>query len=328
MNTANSLPSWPNFKAVQLASPNPGPRLLVLGAVHGNEVSGTLGIQRVLAEFEAGQWQLASGSVTFVPTTNPLAYRLGRRIGDRNLNRNLAPTDQPQEFEDHIANWLCPLMAQHDVLLDLHSFSDQGQAFVMVGPEDNSDALEPFSQAQAEQAMALRLGVKRFVHGWLSTYERGVLRRREGAAAHPDRQALLNTDARYGVGTTEYRRSVGGYAMTLEGGNHADPQAPEVAYRAIHNTLAHLALVSAPAPPPATQIEALRIYEVIDRVHEQDQFSRAWASFDALRAGETIGTRADGTPVTAPHDGYILFPTSKAQPGQEWFYLARASERL
>ena len=29
----------------------PGPRLVVLGAVHGNETCGTQGIERVLAEF-------------------------------------------------------------------------------------------------------------------------------------------------------------------------------------------------------------------------------------------------------------------------------------
>jgi hypothetical protein len=34
---------------------------------------------------------------------------------------------------------------------------------------------------------------------------------------------------RYGVGTTEYMRSAGGYALTLECGHHADPAAPDVA---------------------------------------------------------------------------------------------------
>jgi predicted deacylase len=47
-------------------------------------------------------------------------------MGDRNLNRNLRPTAVPQDFEDRIANVLCPLLDAHDVLLDLHSF--QGPA--------------------------------------------------------------------------------------------------------------------------------------------------------------------------------------------------------
>ncbi len=328
MNITKSTQALPYFKAVQLASPTAGPRLLVLGAVHGNEVCGTQGIQRVLAEFDAGALTLACGSVTFVPVTNPLAYQKAQRSGDRNLNRNLAPTTQPLEYEDHIANWLCPLMAQHDVLLDLHSFQGQGQAFVMVGPRDNQGELEPVAHAAQEEAMALRLGVRRFVDGWLSTYARGVQRRRAAMGADASRQALLNTDARYGVGTTEYMRSVGGYALTLECGNHADPQAPEVAYRAIRNTLAHLGLVQSAPPEVAQQTEALSIYEVIDRAHADDRFSRSWASFDALKRGDVIGTRADGTPVAAPDDGYILFPAALAAPGQEWFYLAKASTRL
>jgi len=77
-----------------------------------------------------------------------------------------------------------------------------------------------------------------------------------------------------------------------------------------------------------TDTEALRLYQVIDRAYADDQFARAWASFDRVRAGEIIGTRHDGTPVTADCDGYIVFPNPNAQPGQEWFYLARSSARV
>ncbi len=317
-----------HFKAVSYQTLKPGPRLLVLGAVHGNETSGTKGILRVLAEIEAQALSLVAGSVTFVPITNPLAYERGQRVGDRNLNRNLAPSAEPREFEDHIANWLCPLMARHDVLLDLHSFQAVGRAFVMVGPENNADSLEPFAQSQAEVALALRLGVGRFVDGWLSTYAVGVARRRAAIGSVSSREQQLDTDPRYGVGTTEYMRSVGGYALTLECGQHNDPQAPEVAYRAILNTLAHLGHIDAPEPQAATNIEALRIYDVIDKAHELDQFCRPWSSFDPLQAGDLIGTRHDGTPVRAETPGYILFPNAKAGVGHEWFYLAKANPRL
>jgi predicted deacylase len=62
-----------HFKAVSYQSLRPGPRLLVLGAVHGNETSGTQGILRVLGEIESKALSLVAGSVTFVPITNPLA---------------------------------------------------------------------------------------------------------------------------------------------------------------------------------------------------------------------------------------------------------------
>ncbi|MCP6646123.1 hypothetical protein NL493_28685, partial [Klebsiella pneumoniae] len=90
--------------------------------------------------------------------------------GDRNLNRNLGPKDAPQDYEDRIANALCPLLAAHEVLLDLHSFHTGGEPFAMLGPQDNSGPLEPFAHAAAEDAMALRLGARRLLEGWLDTY--------------------------------------------------------------------------------------------------------------------------------------------------------------
>ena len=321
-----------HFQSVTFSGLQPGARLIVLGAVHGNETCGSRAIRRVIGEIESGAQKLVAGQVCFVPVTNPLAYAHQRRMGDRNLNRNLAPTEAPVEFEDHIANWLCPLLAQHDALLDLHSFHTAGQPFVMLGPEDNAGTLEPFARAAEETALALRLGVQRFVDGWLDTYAAGVARRVAAGVSSAEADArpvdLKAADARYGVGTTEYMRAHGGIALTLECGQHDDPAAPDVAWRAIRNTLAHLGMTAEPAPAPVTQTEALSLYAVIDRIHSGDHFARRWSSFDPVRAGERIGTRHDGTPVTAEVDGYVVFPNPAAQPGQEWFYLARRSARL
>jgi predicted deacylase len=310
------------FESIQFTTTATGPRLIVTGAVHGNETCGTVAIRRVLREIEEGRLTLAAGQVTFVPVTNPLAYERRQRQGDRNLNRKLAPTDDPREFEDHVANWLCPLLARHDVLLDLHSFHTPGEPFVMVGPEDNAGPLQPFAHAAREEALAVRLGVRRIVDGWLETYAAGVARRLAQNAPGAD----LNPD--YGVGTTEYMRRVGGWAFTLECGQHDDPRAPEVAYRAILNTLAHLRLVDAPPPAPATDVEALHLFEVVDKAHDDDRFGREWASFDPVQAGALIGTRHDGTPVHAQSDGRIVFPNPAAKAGQEWFYLARPHTRF
>jgi predicted deacylase len=317
-----SEPGTLHFQSTSFTGLVPGERLIVLGAVHGNETCGTQAIRRVVGELEAGQFGIVAGSVTFVPVANPLAYARHQRMGERNLNRNLVPTDAPQEFEDRVANWLCPLLAQHDALLDLHSFHTAGEPFAMLGPEDNTGRLEPFARAAEETALALSLGVRRFVDGWLDTYAAGVARRRAAGAS------AREADVHYGVGTTEYMRAQGGIALTLECGQHDDPAAPEVAYRAIHNSLAHLGLTAAPAPAPVVGTEALRLYQVVDRVYAGDQFARAWASFDRVAAGEAIGTRHDGTPVVADCDGYIVFPNPAALPGQEWFYLAKSSMRV
>ncbi|MDQ6639405.1 MAG: succinylglutamate desuccinylase/aspartoacylase family protein, partial [Pseudomonadota bacterium] len=296
------------FKSISYACPRTGTRLVVLGAVHGDETCGTRAIERVVAELDAGTLALAAGRVTFVPVTNPLAYAARRRAGDRNLNRKLQPATTPREHEDHVANWLCPLLAANEVLLDLHSFRAPGTPFVFLGPADNAGALEPFAQAAREEALALRLGVGRAVDGWLATYASGIARRRELAASFPG--AVLDLDPAYGIGTTEYMRSVGGCAVTLECGQHEDPEAVEVAYRAIVNTLAHLRLIDAADPAPATDMESLHLSEVVDKVDAGDTFARPWQGFERVAAGERIGTRHDGTAVVAPFDGVIVFPNA------------------
>lgn len=302
----------------------PGPRLLVLGAVHGNEVCGPQAITQLLQEIDSGQLGIERGIVTFVPITNPLAYQRQQRTGERNLNRNMAPSAIPQDFEDRIANVLCPLLDAHDVLLDLHSFHTSGAPFVMIGPQNNSGALEPFSHAEAEMRLALCTGAPRIVEGWLDTYARGVARR----AAAPEatgtaRAQTLVTNPNYGVGSTEYMRSRGGYGVTLECGQHNDPQGVQVAHHAILQTLALLNMISRPLEATPTEREILRLVDVTDRAHAEDRFGREWRSFDAVKAGELIGTRHSGARVTAPHDGFVVFPNPRAEPGQEWFYMAR-----
>jgi uncharacterized protein len=307
------------LRAHHFAGFEPGPKLIVLGAVHGNEVAGTRGIERVLAELDAGAWRIERGSLTLVPVTNALAYAQGTRNGERNLNRRLMPTHAPHDNEDRIANLLCPWLAAHDVLLDLHSFRSAGEPFVMRGPADNRAALEPFAHEVAEAWLAMHLGPTRIVDGWLSAYAQGAARRRA--------RGLPDADPSYGVGTTETMRAHGGYAITLECGQHADPQGPQVAYRAIRQAVACLGLADLPLQPPAPPFECLSLVTVIDREHVDDRFAREWKSFDALRQGDLIAHRHDGTPLVAEHDGRIVFPDPGALPGREWFYLAAPSTR-
>ena len=224
------------------AAAQAGPRLMVLGGVHGDETCGTTAIARIVRELDDGAIELACGQLSLVPVANPLARRLGRREGERNLNRSFRPTAQPNDLEARLTNALCPLLAAHDVLLDLHSFQSAGDAFAMIGPRDNDGALEPFRRAYEEGQLALHLGTTRVVEGWLDIYAAGMAQR--GVAA--TEEALV-----FGWGTNEFMRSEGGYAVTLECGQHNDPAAPEVAYRAIRAALLHLGLTSGAAADPA-----------------------------------------------------------------------------
>lgn len=312
------------LRVLGYAALQPGPRLLVMGGVHGDETCGTAGIERVRDELDSGALGLRCGQLTMVPVANPLARRRLQREGDRNLNRSFQPRAVPLDHEDHLANLLCPLIDRHEVLLDLHSFESQGEAFAMIGPRNNTGSLEPFARADEEGRLARALGTPTVVEGWLDIYAEGLAQRAGGAVPTADEIA-------YGRGTNEYIRSQGGYGVTLECGQHRDPAAPEVAWRAIRRTLALLGMADLPpglasAPAPAHP-RLLRLASVTDRLDEGDRFVREWATFDAVANGEPIGHRHDGTLLAAPGDGFIVFPNARALPGSEWFYFATLSER-
>ena len=286
----------------------PGPSLVVLGAVHGNEVCGAHAIVRAIDDLTHGRLRLLRGRLTLVPVANPLAFAQATREGQRNLNRRFLPQPDPQDYEDRITHQLAPLLAQHEVLLDLHSFHTPGDPFAMVGPRNNSGAREPFARAAEEMALARALGAQQVVEGWLEVYDRAARLRGE----LPDDE---------GIGTNEYMRSQGGYAVTIECGQHEDPEAIDVATRAIHGALAHLELAHVLAPPRFAG-PAARLKDVVLRESPADRLAQDWHSFDAVQAGDVIAHRADGTPVAAPYDGCVLFPHPEAEVGQELFYLA------
>ena len=294
---------WRSWTALE-----PGPALVVLGAVHGNEVSGAHAIVRAMDDLQHGRLLLQRGRLTLVPVANPRAFAQNTREGERNLNRRFVPRPDPQDYEDRVTRQLAPLLAQHDALLDLHSFHTAGEPFAMVGPRDNQGTREPFARAAEEMALARALGAPQVVEGWLEVYDRAA-------------RARGDTPGDEGIGTNEYMRSQGGYAVTLECGRHDDPQAVEVAERALHGALRRLGLADVPAPA-AFRGPAARLRDVALRAAPADRLARDWHSFDRVQTGELIATRADGTPLLAPHDGWLLFPHPEAEVGQEWFYLA------
>ncbi|GAB2483049.1 M14 family metallopeptidase [Comamonas humi] len=292
------------------AATEPGPALIILGAVHGNEQSGTHAIRRWVQRFEAGQAQLLRGRLTLVPVANPKAFARNTREGDRNLNRRFLPHEQPLDYEDHAVSVLAPLLASHDALLDLHSYEGDGVPFAMTGPQNNPGPLEPFARAAEELALAQAVGLPRIVQGWLEVYDKAVQASR----------GRMRSDE--GLGTNEFMRSRGGYAITVESGAHDEPAAIEVADRAIAGALQLLGLVDLqPSPQPAHQI--VRLQEVFIKRHGGDRLACSWKNFDPFRRGDLLATREDGTPIHAPFDGCMLFPHDDAPLDREWFYLAR-----
>lgn len=304
-----------------------GPALVVLGAVHGNEVCGALALRQLQQELLQGRWPLQRGRLTLVPVANPLAWSLRTRDGERNLNRGFALQTVCSTQEDRVVAELAPLLARHDVLLDLHSFSSHGPAFAMVGPP-KATAREPLVRADAELALAQRLGVSHIVQGWLDVYD------------HMQRQRGLPVDE-LGKGTNEWMREQGGLAITLECGQHDELAAVGRAHAAtlalmhelgllapsdalVHATLGRMvaavaACGSVPASPPVLPV---RLSHVWLREALGDRLLYPWQPFSPVVAGTPLLSRADGRLELAPCDGQVLFPNPLAELSEELLYFA------
>ncbi len=295
-----------------------GPKLIVIGAIHGNEPCGPRAIERVISDCRTGRLSVRRGEVTFVPVANLKAYRQRTREGDRNLNRDLREKTLPEDYEDKVGNRICSLLRENDVLLDIHSFRGDGEPFVFAGPLDNDGDVEPFRHAKAEGEFAVRLGTSIVIHGWLDIYGRFLKERTR--LGHSNR---ANSE---GFGTTEYMRFSGGYGVTLECGSHDDPESIEVGYTAILNALAHLCLIDAPAPK-VSMASAIQIVDVLLCEAEGDRLEGTWKTGDAIAGGQVIARRASGEALISPSAGYIIFPNHQAKPGDGLCYFGVASPR-
>lgn len=287
------------IKSVTYAAEQPGIKLLVIAAIHGNEKCGTVACDRVIHEIESGAVRLVRGQVTFVPIGNPWAYELDRRFVERNLNRYLVPMKEPDCYEAKLGNILCPMLEDCEVHLSIHSYTVGGAPFIIVAPKD-----------KREHLFASALGLYTQLTGWEEAY---ASTGRKSLSAKP-------ADDEEATGSLEYARRHGAMAVTIECGQHRDPDAPEVAYRAIRNALRYLKLTD--ETMAAHEEEPSRLIEVKQVIYRDDQghFSKKWSNFEIVKKGEPIAFRENGHAIVAEEDGFVIMPKEDCPIGEEWLY--------
>lgn len=274
-----------------------GPRLLVLGAVHGNEVCGTQAIRRVMDDFETGKLKLKKGHVEFVPIANPRAHEAGQRFIERNLNRFFIKTQKPEAYEAKLTNVLSIMIEACNYFIDLHSTTAGGIPFASVEGKDIE-----------EHALAEAMGAEVLLFGWEQAYEAS---------------GRTNPDPNESLGTTAYARRHGAKACLLECGQHKDPQSIEVAYRAIRGAMRHIGLVDDDLKVPQPKVLTLKVSRVVFK-KEGGSFAENWGNFSPVTKGQLLSTFADGEAVRAPADGFIILPNPNTPPDTEWFYFGEA----
>ena len=271
---------------VEVSSAGPGPRVVIMGGIHGNEPCGVNAVERLERDLHSGALSLARGTLLLV-IANEEALRTDVRSVHRNLNRLFKDnSDEPDCYETRRAEQLKKILASADFVLDLHSTTSASPPFLMC-EEDGLPA-------------ARSLGLDRIVLGWASL---------ESGALSGD--------------TESWARQHNATAFTLECGQHNDPAAAEVAYQAASRFLGVTGLVDATLRSPNPDPLVLRLYEVKLKVDESFAFSKSYSGFDSLSQGELIGRDSHGE-YRVERPSRIIFPIdpTKASIGTELYLLA------
>jgi predicted deacylase len=113
----------------------PGPRVLLLGGVHGDENPGMLALAKLIERLNAGKLRLLRGKVAVAARVNAAAAKRGLHFVEENLNRIVREHAAPATHEQRLANELIALIAEADVVLDLHGTPASTLPFVFLDDE-------------------------------------------------------------------------------------------------------------------------------------------------------------------------------------------------
>ena len=202
----------------------PGKDVVIIAGIHGNETCGMRAFDEILPTLT-----IDAGRVTFI-FGNPRAIELGVRFVDVNLNRlfksdELIPDAQKSSYEYARSRELMPLLAQADLVLDIHSSGTVGST--------------PFAICDRQRVTETRdLPFSVLSYGW-DTLEPG--------------------------GTDDFVTGSGGYGVCIECGFHDDAEAVERARTSIYAFLNMAgAIQSVPDSTAVTaqqEIEVLHIHK-------------------------------------------------------------------
>ncbi|MGE0579760.1 succinylglutamate desuccinylase [Reyranella sp.] len=270
-------------------SGKPGPTVMVTALTHGNEVSGAVVVDALLA---AG---LAPRRGTLILAFNNIdAYHgfdarspFKSRMVDEDFNRVWGRLDQPPTTaEMKRALVVKPFVERADLLLDLHSMHDDCVPLMLSGPLDKGVALA----------------------------------RRVGAPVD------IVRDAGHAAGMR--MRDYGGFgdpnspknALLIETGQHWRASSVTVAKDVTARFLAESGVVDAadlPAgwrqPAPAAQ-RVVEVTHAISTRRGNYQSVRPFAGQEVIAKAGTVLGHDDGEPVTTPYDNCVLVMPSSNRP--------------
>lgn len=307
--------SWPPSGATStrrwlgsFESERPGPTMVVVGGIHGNEPSGVIAVRRVLHELQRRRIPMRGRLLALAGNIRALSQNA--RYMTRDLNRRWFPDhlaklrDQPRSEdspEDTEQRELVTIFDRLDetfdhplVVMDLHSFSAEGPPFSVV-----ADTLRNRPIAY-ELRVPIIFGLEEAVEG-----------------------TLLG-----------YLADLGHIAVGFEGGQHEDPRTVENHASAIWIALVCAGLIERKDLPELERYEARlaqaaaglpRAVEIVYRhaitpAHEF-RMDPGFFNFQPVRRGQRLATDREGE-LESPQGGRMLMPLYQGQ-GEDGFFIAR-----
>jgi succinylglutamate desuccinylase len=297
----------------------PGPLLIVTAAIHGNEWTGLVALERLLGMLQR-EPQVNPGfrfrGLIAALSGNLAALPLRKRFLDQDMNRlwmpeNIARMRQTpafllQEEERQVMELLLEievLMARYPespvVLMDLHTTTADGGIFSIATGDPDSLAL-----ARAMHAPVIL----------------GMLEGIEGTTMHYFNREVLPREV---------------FSLAFESGQHDDPLSVDRAVSAMVGAMRALGMVrpeDVESEHDRLLIEYSRDLPAVSRligvhrIRDERRFRLhpGFRNFQPLRKGQLLGYD-QGEPLFAPEDCLILMPRYQTQ-GDDGYFLLRVVE--
>jgi predicted deacylase len=267
----------------------PGPRLLIIGCIHGREVCGYNAMMRLCEMLDNNEIQLKCGTLALIPKCNPPAFDARVRDVNVNLGRIIGKHEKFESYEYEIAGQIAAAIEECDYLLDIHSFVNVGGApFVF---QDYDDA--------ASLSAALIFGLP-VIKGWPELYQ--------------DSDEKKVGDAGF------YANRFGKIPVTVECGTNGSKAADGVAACAIMKMLVFLGMLDGHSAN-ANDNRVYRMEKIIWR-DRPGKLCKPWKNFDFIPTGTIVAEYDDGETLSFDYDFYIIMPKDDARIGTEWFYIS------
>jgi predicted deacylase len=278
-----------------------GPRVSLIGGIHGCEYSSIAAVTRFMNELDSDE---LAGSITAVPVVSMQSFQRRSPFvvpeDGKNLNRCF-PGSYDGTYTDVLARSIFDeLIAPADVLLDLHG-------------GDLVEGLEPFAIYEASpveeraHAIAVAFGLPYVVRE----------ERQEGGL---------------GGMTSSAAAAAGIPAVIAEAGGRGqlEDHAVTMLVEGVHNVLRHLEMLPGPPEPPRAGMRTVGSFVWL-RCERAGWWDAAVGSGDEVREGQVLGRVRnlwgdELEEIRAPRDGVVLFITTSAAVADDGLLLGLGAD--